>query len=161
MWLMNSRLLQFCSNLTDTTQVKDLVKRAKDISAGIRNNNECERFRSGRGNYCLLSSCPELSGEQRAHTPVRTLTHVWNETTGFADKQTHVQTRPVSHAGFALLGRMGTSSSNSSPADRDSMNIATECFFCFIYAGEQRRKHGSGFSCLDDCIVLWSAFEDY
>lgn len=92
---MNFRLLQFYSNLVDVTQAKDLVNGAKDISAGIRNRNECKRFNSGRANCCHLSSCPELSREQRAHTPVHTLTHVWNETTGFPGKKTHVQTRSV------------------------------------------------------------------
>lgn len=43
------------------SQVKDIVNRAKDTSEGIRNNNECKKFSSGRGNYCNLSSWPELS----------------------------------------------------------------------------------------------------
>lgn len=143
---MNFRLLQFYSNLVDVTPAKDLVNGAKDISAGIRNRNECKRFNSGRANCCHLSSCPELSREQRAHTPVHTLTHVWNETTGFPGKKTHVQTRSVSHTGFALLSRMGTSSSNSRPADRDSVKVATKCFLSSVYKGNQRHMHQSVFS---------------
>ena len=148
---MHLRPLQFYSNLMDITQAKKLVNMAKDISAGI--NNECKRLNSGRANYCHLSSRPELSREHRAHTPVRTLTHVWNETTGFPGKQTHVQTRSASHTGFALLGRMGTSSLNSSPADRDSMKVATECLLCFNYTGEQSRMCQFVFSWLKDCIM--------
>lgn len=158
---MNLRPLQFYSNLMDITQVKKVVNMAKSIPTSIRNNTECKRLSSGRANCCHLSSWPELSHECRAHTPVRTLTHIWSETTGFPGKQTQVQTRSGSHTAFSLLGRMGTSSPNSSPAARDSTKAATKCLLCFKYTGEQSPTCQSVLSWLNDCIVLCSAFRDY
>lgn len=102
----------------------------------------------------------ELLCEYRAHTAVCTLTHVCNEATGFPGKKTHVWARSASHADFALLGRIRTFSSNSR-APETNMKVATKCLLCFKYVGEQSPVGESVFSWLNDCVVLWSAFEDY
>lgn len=39
MWLINLRALQFCSNLMDVTQVKDLVNRVKTFLQGSETMN--------------------------------------------------------------------------------------------------------------------------